>query len=197
MTCPIRLQLMILNRMYSLTNPLPERIIWLVFECLARGLCILLHGNENLDPSPSWDQGIGHFDIKPGNILVGGRDSQHPGPGVFKLADFSGAQKVERSQSQQYITMFRAGGTKEWQPPEVWDPQCPGRKFGSPSNVWQVAKCMHELVRVGRSFDIREAFWCHVQGNVMQSFGRDLLLGDVHSDKVRQLVVWCLAREPR
>lgn len=175
---------------------MPEHIVWLVFECLARGLCVLLHGNENLYPAPSWDQEIGHFDIKPGNILVGARDAQHPGPGVFKLADFGAAKKVERTQSQQYLDSFWGGGTREWQPPEMWDPGCPGRRFGSPSNVWQIAKCMHEMIRVGRSFDIRQVFWCDVQGHVMQSFGRSLLDEDMYSNQERQLVVWCLARDP-
>ena len=50
-------------------DPLPELIIWHIWECLARGLCVLAHGNEELDgPNhKSWLRPIGHFDLKPDN----------------------------------------------------------------------------------------------------------------------------------
>jgi hypothetical protein len=48
-------------------KPVPEEYIWLVWECLARGLCVLAYGNENLS-GPRWlHPEIGHFDIKPNN----------------------------------------------------------------------------------------------------------------------------------
>ena len=48
-------------------NPLPEANIWRVFECLAKGLCMLESGREDLT-SEKWNKyPIGHFDIKPEN----------------------------------------------------------------------------------------------------------------------------------
>ncbi|KAH8812135.1 hypothetical protein F5884DRAFT_303896 [Xylogone sp. PMI_703] len=51
---------------YSTQNPMPEAYIWRIFECLALALCVVAHGNENLE-GPSWQTEMVHFDIKPQN----------------------------------------------------------------------------------------------------------------------------------
>jgi serine/threonine protein kinase len=53
----------------------PEEFLWAIWECLARGLCVLAHGNENLD-GPVWERpGILHLDIKPQNSEFLGFDA--------------------------------------------------------------------------------------------------------------------------
>ncbi|PSS15211.1 hypothetical protein M430DRAFT_258096 [Amorphotheca resinae ATCC 22711] len=68
---------------------LPEEYIWRAFECLASALVFLDHGNEETDDdAETWDSPISHFDIKPGNILIGTHDENHPRLPVLKLSDF-------------------------------------------------------------------------------------------------------------
>jgi hypothetical protein len=45
----------------------PEIVIWNILECLASGLCVMAHGNAEVD-GPVWKElGIVHFDLKPDN----------------------------------------------------------------------------------------------------------------------------------
>lgn len=55
------------SQFWTVADLIPEEYIWAIWECLARGLCVLAYGNENLD-GEVWDRPeIMHLDIKPHN----------------------------------------------------------------------------------------------------------------------------------
>jgi hypothetical protein len=49
----------------KIAGQVPEEMEWAIFECLARALCVLAYGTEDVDApvSPTW-RPIAHFDIK-------------------------------------------------------------------------------------------------------------------------------------
>lgn len=46
--------------------PMPEQLVWLIFECLALGLYAMEYGTESMNDT-KWDKEIVHFDLKPEN----------------------------------------------------------------------------------------------------------------------------------
>jgi hypothetical protein len=56
-----------LERAYAPDSPIPETVVWRVFECLAKGLLMLEKGVEDPTETPWEMDPIGHFDIKPEN----------------------------------------------------------------------------------------------------------------------------------
>lgn len=70
---------------------IPEEVLWRMLLCLAKGALVLDSGSEEdtqAQADASWDK-ICHFDIKPANVLVGGRDQiEHKRFEALKLADF-------------------------------------------------------------------------------------------------------------
>ena len=71
---------------------------------------------------------------------------------------------------------------------------------GTPANVWQIAKCMYELIRFGRTFNTYNFFYCRLPSLNMtiETFGRKILRPqyDIYSDSLRSLLLQCLARDP-
>jgi hypothetical protein len=71
---------------------------------------------------------------------------------------------------------------------------------GTPTNVWQIAKCMYELIRLGRRFSTKKYFFCRLpnQNLSFETYGRKILRAeyDVYSDYLRVLLLRCLARDP-
>jgi hypothetical protein len=59
--------MLISERVYGPDSPIPETIVWRVFECLAKGLLMLEKGIEDPTKAPWKLDPIGHFDIKPDN----------------------------------------------------------------------------------------------------------------------------------
>ncbi|KIN07272.1 hypothetical protein OIDMADRAFT_109769 [Oidiodendron maius Zn] len=114
---------------------LPEYFVWSVWECLARGLCVLQNGNENRE-GPRWPYPeIGHFDIKPHNskfshlqnklvwltviVLVGKRDErEHARVEIFKIADLGIALPIpEKPDDPEWLQKVAYRGTGPWIPP--------------------------------------------------------------------------------
>lgn len=53
---------------FSSVTPMPEWHFWKIWECLTRGICVLAHGNDSLEPLGSdFERGFVHFDLKADN----------------------------------------------------------------------------------------------------------------------------------
>lgn len=76
----------------------------------------------------------------------------------------------------------------------------PNRMIGTPTNVWQIAKCMYELIRHGRTFNTDIYFYCRIPSLDMsiETFGRKIVRQefDDYSDPLRVYLLRCLARDP-
>ncbi|KAH6674560.1 kinase-like domain-containing protein [Halenospora varia] len=187
-----------MHELCSFKNPVPEEIVWRFFECMARWLCILQDGQEDANREVFWRE-ISHFDVKPQNVLIGGNETDHTRFNINKIADFGLAAKIPIIQTPQYHSMIGARGTRLYLPPEQYAPhKVPDRTLGSPGNVWQVAKCIYELMSHGISFrKDRVHKVADRKGKSIVTFGRKLVRVPGYSEKLKLLVFWCLALDPR
>ena len=85
------------------------------------------------------DQWCGHFDIKPGNILL----FQENGSWIWKLSDF-GSSKLKHSSDQG--TTQNIGTDKYW-PPE-YENSPAGTKFGPSFDAWSIGCTFLELLTI-------------------------------------------------
>jgi hypothetical protein len=72
--------------------------------------------------------------------------------------------------------------------------------LGTPTNVWQIARCIYVTIRLGRTFDTRRAFLCRLPGVApsFETYGRKILREEYngYSDRLRAMLLRCLARDP-
>ncbi|KAI9054424.1 hypothetical protein LZ554_001586 [Drepanopeziza brunnea f. sp. 'monogermtubi'] len=131
-------------------NSMDERLVWRVWECLARALCVLAYGSEDGSTTGDWEE-LAHLDIKPANILIGGYDAGHQATQILKLADLGLAEVIPGIQFEDFMNKtIGLRGTPAYYPPEqVYRFETPNRRFGSCSNVYQVGKCMYEIMNHG------------------------------------------------
>jgi serine/threonine protein kinase len=84
---------------------------------------------------------------------------------------------------------------------EQFDDTTPHRMIGTPVGVWQVAKCIYELIMFGRPFNTANYFYCRFPSLnlTIETFGRKILrpkYGNEYTDCLRSLLLHCLARDP-
>ncbi|PVH78258.1 kinase-like protein [Cadophora sp. DSE1049] len=184
---------------YTAMDPVPEEHIWQMFKCLALALVACAHGSEN-PASLGWGKELVHFDIKPENIFLQRKDVDHPNTFILKLGDFGPASFVPLIQDKEYVKGKMRRGTRGWDGPETFDPgNVKPLRYGTPYNVWQVGKCMYNLINRLRTFDSKpntEVFWVQFDDtSAGETYGR-YILDAPYSAKLRRLIYRCLSRQP-
>ncbi|RFU34910.1 hypothetical protein B7463_g1376, partial [Scytalidium lignicola] len=180
---------------YSVTNPMPEAYIWRIFECLALALCVLAHGNEDLE-GPGWNIEICHFDIKPQNILIGACDKDHPYTGVFKLADYGLAMRVPKHQPPSWLRDHAHRGTPGWLSIEqMMEHTITNRRYGTHTNIWVIALCMYSLIMRGRVVDTTKQPSRDIYGSRFKTVGVQIERTQYSKD-LKDTILWCLAVDP-
>ncbi|CZR61314.1 uncharacterized protein PAC_11210 [Phialocephala subalpina] len=192
-----------LTAFYPADVLIPEATIWRVFECLSRGLCVMAYGNETGEGVP-WKEPIGHYDLKPDNILIGSKDEDHVDHEIVKIADFGMAIPIPPGKSADALyEVIGMRGTREYITPEQFEISIPNRAFGTCSNVWQVGKCMYDFAMRGAGFEVNELFEFTLQPQPGQptirpfgTWGKKLTVIPDYSIVLRDFIPWCLAGDP-
>ena len=111
---------------------IPETFIWHVFHQLAEALAFIHFGYDKHHPHdhPSKWQRIIHRDIKPTNVFLRTKYSDHPPFASIVLGDFGSATTKHTSNS--FTTL-------KYQPPEI--PKCTAE-----GDVWGLGAVIHDLV---------------------------------------------------
>ncbi|KAA8570136.1 hypothetical protein EYC84_002467 [Monilinia fructicola] len=116
-----------------------EKVIWDMFECLARACMMLEHGFEASEArgGQRWIP-MCHLDLKPANILISNKDSNHDEIGIFKMADFGLSAHVPRDpQDPGWLAHVADHMTVGWGAPEQFFPQMSNRSYSTPANVFR------------------------------------------------------------
>ncbi|RDW65495.1 hypothetical protein BP5796_10187 [Coleophoma crateriformis] len=191
------------NSTYTAANPLPEDLIWYIFHCLAKALLAMDAGSETLNADP-WEAELIH--MSPNLTVVvfaksGSAHKDHKYTPTFKIADFGLMQDLwGHSRDERRIEL----GTEQYTPPEASSDShiLNDDIITSAVNVWQVGKCMYELICRSASFDCekwdQERFWTFVDYSSMRTFstvGR-YMADAPYSKNLRLAILRCLAVEP-
>lgn len=76
----------------------------------------------------------------------------------------------------------------------------PNRMLGTPTNVWQIARCMYATIRLGRTFDMKKTFRYRPPGEThsFETYGRKILREEFedYSDRLKATLLRCLACDP-
>lgn len=182
--------------------------------CLFQGLLVLEQGSEHwagppFAPPPWMGEPIAHFDIKPGNILIGGRTpgGDHQTLEVFKLTDFGLALPVPPlavgpfprapRQRQEWVREAEWRATEDYMPPEQYYDSHPFRDLIThQTGIWCTAALIVELM-TGSRIDIRECCSHPTTGRLSvcppRLFDRDEVR---YSGKLVSLLCECLYFEP-
>lgn len=132
----------------KLEKPVPEPVLWMVFEKLV-DQCLIMEKGAIVNPGPNNWLEIVHRDIKPENVFLDMPDSsgyypQYPTP---KMADFGIAFETSPNDDSNPDKWVGAG-TRPYFAPEAWDPVIRGPpstapdattktyKLNSKTNVW-------------------------------------------------------------
>jgi serine/threonine protein kinase len=93
--------------------------------------------------------GVIHRDLKPGNIMVTGPASGHPG--LVKLLDFGLARRVELGEGHETTLTMEAGiaGTPSYMSPE----QAQGKPVDARSDVFSFGSVLYQMVTGRRAFE--------------------------------------------
>lgn len=114
---------------------IPEAELWSIFHCFAKAVSVLDQGHEQADvPQPQsnlhpWNtnRGIVHFDFKPGNSLIGPRES-HAEHRVFPrtmIADFGLSEYMTKNWQFDPALLLEhsVNGTVPWRAPVCYPSQ--------------------------------------------------------------------------
>lgn len=100
-------------------DQMPEAALWSIFHCLAKAISVMDMGHENdkrvavADGLEPWikNEGIVHFDLKPGNVLVGSRDGgEHEVWERVMVADFGLSALIPRAWTHDIETLSNHEG---------------------------------------------------------------------------------------
>ncbi|RDW59787.1 hypothetical protein BP6252_12874 [Coleophoma cylindrospora] len=188
---------------YTAANPLPEDLVWYIFLCLAKALQALDTGSESVDAEPMENELI---HMSPNLTVVvfgksGSTSKEHRYTPTYKVADFGLMQDLwGRNRDERRIEM----GTEQYTPPEASDNShlLDDDMITSAVNVWQVGKCMYELICRAASFECakwdRESFWTFVDYSNLRTFATTgkYMANAPYSKNLRLVVLRCLAVEP-
>lgn len=90
-------------------------------------------------------------------------------------------------------------GTYDYLPPEQLTPsKVINRRLGTEGNVWQIGKCMYELVKRGREFNrtmVREVRF-DGETEFFTTFGDKIRFVESYSMSLKMLILRCLAVDP-
>ncbi|THV49206.1 hypothetical protein BGAL_0206g00070 [Botrytis galanthina] len=201
------------NQIEKSETVLPEKDIWNIFECLARACIMLERGSESLEAENDRDWiPICHLDLKPANILIGGKDEIHD-IGIFKMGDFGLASHVPSNpQDPGWLEHVASNLTLGWGAPEQFFPQMQNRFYSTPANVFGVAAIVYFLmtkqqVRIGQDmayvgFPSPDSDFTIPSRTLVLTCGRSLLddstikSSGIYSKTLTRTLLQCLAYSP-
>jgi serine/threonine protein kinase len=125
----------------DLVNPLPERLLWNLFECLAL-VCLALKSASRTNNSME----VVHQNITPWNILLADKNgADWPGQPTFKLSGFGSAEETS-SQDPGNPQQIRAPGTFGYVAPEQDADKGGHRILGEHTNIWACGNLMQKTM---------------------------------------------------
>ncbi|KAJ8059043.1 hypothetical protein OCU04_012023 [Sclerotinia nivalis] len=193
---------------------LEEKVIWNIFECLARACIMLENGSESLDAGNGQDWiPVCHLDLKPANILIGNKDDRHDDIGIFKMGDFGlSAHVPHNSKDPRWLKHVTSQLTLGWGTPEQFFPQMKNRSYSTPANIFGVAAIVYYLmtkqqVKIGQGMAYVGFPSLDSDNNIMPQVpvltcGRDLLdnpmikNSGIYSKSLIRTLLQCLAYYP-
>ncbi|KAL3424956.1 hypothetical protein PVAG01_04237 [Phlyctema vagabunda] len=194
-----------LDDLWPPPESVPEFGIWKMFECLARGICALDDGQEELAKPPRFlphMSPIVHCDLKPQNILVGTCDNErHDMVPIIKVADLGLAlqKRLEDQEDMERQLFFR--GTPGWLAPEQTGDI--NVQYGSFTNVFAIGHIMYWIITRGEDEDgfhltasrnLPDIF----DGRRVATFGANIgkyINGDDYSQKLLNTIFHCICKQ--
>ncbi|CAG8983354.1 hypothetical protein HYALB_00000521 [Hymenoscyphus albidus] len=200
---------------YTAENPIPEKIIWKLFLCLAQGCAMLENGDEDLSGDPVFGEDLNcvHFDMKNENVFIKTTDDEHTETPLLVIGDLGLIQIISRPPMSisQYRLMQRIG-TIIALPPEQYESSYVAdfgikQYLGTGINIWGIGKIMHHLITRAREcipqayFNVPlpyQYMWTQLDTEDAQSWVMTqgpLLLEAPYSYQLRRIVLKCLAMD--